>query len=230
MTVRHHLRQLRLRSGPWRRCAADPHRVGGVRQPRSQRLRQELKYPIVIDGRNLYDPEVMAAHGFTYYSVGRAAAHPDGVPPRATAEERQESMSRQRARSSPAAPVFSDRISATPARRRLECGRRRQPAHRPPRQPRPSAQRTALRICRERHLRAVRRGQGRLRLPLRQPGQSRSTTRNHGIATLKVGSLGTFHALEVAHKYGAKYLRVLHLGVLRRSAGASAKGNLLGHT
>jgi UDPglucose 6-dehydrogenase len=44
------------------------------------RLRQELKYAIVIDGRNLYDPEVMAAQGFTYYSVGRAAAHPDGIP------------------------------------------------------------------------------------------------------------------------------------------------------
>jgi UDPglucose 6-dehydrogenase len=44
------------------------------------RLNRELKYPIVIDGRNLYEPEVMAAHGFTYYSVGRAAAHPDGVP------------------------------------------------------------------------------------------------------------------------------------------------------
>jgi UDPglucose 6-dehydrogenase len=44
------------------------------------RLRQELKYPIVIDGRNLYDPEAMAAQGFTYYSVGRAASHPDGVP------------------------------------------------------------------------------------------------------------------------------------------------------
>jgi UDPglucose 6-dehydrogenase len=43
-------------------------------------LRQELKYPIVIDGRNLYDPEIMAANGFTYYSVGRAASHPDGVP------------------------------------------------------------------------------------------------------------------------------------------------------
>jgi dTDP-glucose 4,6-dehydratase len=28
----------------------------------------------------------------------------------------------------------------------------------------------------------------------------------HGIATLKVGSLGTFHALDVAHKYRAKYL------------------------
>jgi len=44
------------------------------------RLRQELKYPIVIDGRNMYDPEVMSAQGFTYYSVGRAASHPDGVP------------------------------------------------------------------------------------------------------------------------------------------------------
>ncbi len=28
----------------------------------------------------------------------------------------------------------------------------------------------------------------------------------HGIETLKVGSLGTFHALDLAHKYGAKYL------------------------
>jgi dTDP-glucose 4,6-dehydratase len=28
----------------------------------------------------------------------------------------------------------------------------------------------------------------------------------HGIETLKVGSLGTLHALEVAHKYGARYL------------------------
>jgi dTDP-glucose 4,6-dehydratase len=28
----------------------------------------------------------------------------------------------------------------------------------------------------------------------------------HGIETLKVGSLGTFHALDVAHKYGAQYL------------------------
>jgi len=27
----------------------------------------------------------------------------------------------------------------------------------------------------------------------------------HGVATLKVGSLGTFHALDVARKYGAKY-------------------------
>jgi UDPglucose 6-dehydrogenase len=44
------------------------------------RLRKLLKYPIVIDGRNLYDPAVMSQHGFTYHSVGRPAAHTEDLP------------------------------------------------------------------------------------------------------------------------------------------------------
>jgi UDPglucose 6-dehydrogenase len=35
------------------------------------RLRYTLRYPIVIDGRNLFDRAIMAQHGFTYLSVGR---------------------------------------------------------------------------------------------------------------------------------------------------------------
>jgi UDPglucose 6-dehydrogenase len=46
-------------------------------------LNSKLRYPIVIDGRNLYDPAVMAAHGFTYYSIGRAPALPEGLPTQA---------------------------------------------------------------------------------------------------------------------------------------------------
>jgi UDPglucose 6-dehydrogenase len=38
-----------------------------------ERLRGLLKYPIVLDGRNLYQPEAMAKAGLNYYSVGRAA-------------------------------------------------------------------------------------------------------------------------------------------------------------
>lgn len=37
------------------------------------RLHYTLRYPIIIDGRNLYDPAVMIQHGFTYLSVGRPA-------------------------------------------------------------------------------------------------------------------------------------------------------------
>ena len=39
------------------------------------RLNQQVRFPIVIDGRNLYKSEQMQAHGFTYVSVGRPASY-----------------------------------------------------------------------------------------------------------------------------------------------------------
>jgi UDPglucose 6-dehydrogenase len=39
------------------------------------RLNQVLRFPIVIDGRNLYKPEAMREQGFTYVSVGRPGAY-----------------------------------------------------------------------------------------------------------------------------------------------------------
>lgn len=40
-----------------------------------KRLNTALRYPIVIDGRNLYDPRMMQQHGMTYFSVGRPLLH-----------------------------------------------------------------------------------------------------------------------------------------------------------
>jgi len=41
-----------------------------------KRIKKLLKYPIIFDGRNLYDPEAMRKLGFRYYSVGRPKAEP----------------------------------------------------------------------------------------------------------------------------------------------------------
>jgi UDPglucose 6-dehydrogenase len=38
------------------------------------RLRSLLRHPVMIDGRNLFDPEQMAAQGFYYYSIGRPSS------------------------------------------------------------------------------------------------------------------------------------------------------------
>lgn len=41
------------------------------RSPDFDRIRQMLKTPVVVDGRNLYEPEDMRREGFHYYAVGR---------------------------------------------------------------------------------------------------------------------------------------------------------------
>jgi UDPglucose 6-dehydrogenase len=41
------------------------------REPDFDRMKKLLRSPVIFDGRNLYDPEQIRAHGFTYLSIGR---------------------------------------------------------------------------------------------------------------------------------------------------------------
>ena len=41
------------------------------RNPDFERVRNLVRRPLLIDGRNLYDPERMAALGFEYQGIGR---------------------------------------------------------------------------------------------------------------------------------------------------------------
>jgi UDPglucose 6-dehydrogenase len=41
------------------------------REPDFERMRKLMRGHVVFDGRNIYNPETMRSHGFTYYSMGR---------------------------------------------------------------------------------------------------------------------------------------------------------------
>ncbi len=41
------------------------------REPDFDRMKKLLRSPIIFDGRNLYNPDQIRAHGFTYLSIGR---------------------------------------------------------------------------------------------------------------------------------------------------------------
>ena len=41
------------------------------RSPDFARLRSTMRQPVLIDGRNLYDPQTVRAAGFRYDSIGR---------------------------------------------------------------------------------------------------------------------------------------------------------------
>ena len=49
------------------------------RSPDFERLRQLLAAPRIFDGRNLYDPALLAQLGFEYYAIGRGAARAGGL-------------------------------------------------------------------------------------------------------------------------------------------------------
>jgi UDPglucose 6-dehydrogenase len=46
------------------------------RNPDFERMRRCLKHPLVVDGRNLYNPLRMAAGGFIYFPLGRGNFEP----------------------------------------------------------------------------------------------------------------------------------------------------------
>jgi UDPglucose 6-dehydrogenase len=41
------------------------------RSPDFDELKRVLKTPVIFDGRNLYEPSVVASHGLDYYAIGR---------------------------------------------------------------------------------------------------------------------------------------------------------------
>jgi UDPglucose 6-dehydrogenase len=40
-------------------------------QPDFAQIKMCLKYPVIFDGRNLYDPALLKELGFNYYAIGR---------------------------------------------------------------------------------------------------------------------------------------------------------------
>jgi UDPglucose 6-dehydrogenase len=46
------------------------------RRPDFARMKKLLKRPMIFDGRNLYEPDVMRENGFTYFPIGRAVVRP----------------------------------------------------------------------------------------------------------------------------------------------------------
>ena len=49
------------------------------RSPDFPRMAKSMTTPLILDGRNLYDPEDMADLGFEYVSIGRASVAPSGT-------------------------------------------------------------------------------------------------------------------------------------------------------
>ncbi len=45
------------------------------RTPDFERLSKAVKNKVIFDGRNVYEPDIMKEHGYTYYSIGREVVH-----------------------------------------------------------------------------------------------------------------------------------------------------------
>jgi len=49
------------------------------RSPDFDLIRASLKQPVIFDGRNLYDPVLVAAHGLRYFAIGRPVVEPEAA-------------------------------------------------------------------------------------------------------------------------------------------------------
>jgi len=47
------------------------------RNPDFGRVKRLLKAAVIFDGRNLYDPDIVAGQGLAYVSIGRARVNPE---------------------------------------------------------------------------------------------------------------------------------------------------------
>ena len=47
-------------------------------QPDFAQDEDAMRAPVIFDGRNVYDPAVLAQAGFTYHSIGRQPVKPPG--------------------------------------------------------------------------------------------------------------------------------------------------------
>ena len=63
-------RSRRLRLGTSSYCAFSYVKAFGA-------IVEKLKYPVIFDGRNIYDPAIAARHGVKVYGVGRGSYETD---------------------------------------------------------------------------------------------------------------------------------------------------------
>ena len=75
-SAKEYIKKIKYASNPYEACReADAMLIltewREFRELDLKRLKRLLKSPIVIDGRNIYDPAVMKKNGFRYYSIGR---------------------------------------------------------------------------------------------------------------------------------------------------------------
>ena len=50
------------------------------RSPDFEAIKSTIKDPVIFDGRNLYDPELLSTLGITYYAIGRSNASSAAEP------------------------------------------------------------------------------------------------------------------------------------------------------